>query len=202
MNHSIHRISALFLAASTLIVPLALAEETGGPAGSLATRTVNTIPTADGAVQITIPPGWEINTRLAEDYVVFAFLHPSGPKLGDEIPVWLIVDRCQRYLAEDFEKLLKRVLLQGAEQGYVLRESASIPTADGRLVTNCAFEPTEDGTERGLALLPSASGAITFRYQCASAEEWKARRPEIEGVLRGLRFFPMQATKEAPAPEK
>lgn len=151
----------------------------------------------DGVIQFTLPAGWEMNMRLAQDNGAPAFLHPGGTPVGQQLPFWVVVDRCIRNMAEPYPALIHRVLEEGKPYGFALQDSVGFRTADGRKVVQCNFAPTKEGENRGLAFIEIPVGALLFRFQGHNDEAWEKHRPAVGEILRTLRFLPLQTSPGA-----
>jgi hypothetical protein len=143
---------------------------------------------SDGVIEIPVPPGWESNPRLAEDNAVLAFFDPAGLMAGDDIPIWVIVDRLEREAGTSFPVQARRILEEGKGYGFVPRDSSTVRTADGRTVHAYTFKADADTLHHGLGILESPKGVILIRYQAASEGIWKEQRAAVIAMLKGLRF--------------
>lgn len=168
--------------------------------GVAAIRPATAITLPEGVVQIVLPAGWESNTRLAEENGAPGFLHPSGTPVGQDLPFWVVVDRCQRNIVERFPALVKRVLEEGKPYGYTLHDSTAFRTSDNRRVVQCAFEPSKEGAKRGLGFAEIPTGAILFRYQAQNDKTWEQFRPMVDEIILSVRFLAMtKDSKGAPS---
>jgi hypothetical protein len=163
----------------------------GSSAAGAAVHTVTAITMPEGVVQIALPAVWESNTRLAEENGAPGFLHPSGTPVGQDLPFWVVVDRCPRNIVERFPALVKRVLEEGKPYGFTLQDSVAFRTSDNRRVVECSFAPSKEGAKRGLGLVEIPTGALLFRYQAQNDKTWEQFRPKVEEIIRGARFLPM-----------
>jgi hypothetical protein len=166
----------------------------GGKQGSgvAAVRPVTAITMPEGVVQLALPAGWQSNSALAVENGTPGFIHPSGAAVGQELPFWVVVDRCQRNMLERFPGMVKRVLEEGKPFGFALHDSTSYRTLDGRRVVQCAFVPSDDGAKRSLAFVEIPIGALLFRCQARDDQTWERYRIPVDEILRGVRFLPIQ----------
>lgn len=159
-------------------------------------RTI-TVPFPQGALQLSLPEGWESNPRLAQDNTVSAFLHPAGMTIGDNIPVWVLIEPRKRTPEQGFETEVRTILMEGVPFGFVARDSLFFKTSDGRRVASYRFQTSEEGWERGLAFLDLPEMILLFRQHAADSASWGGYRDEIDAMLRSLRFLPRQASSKA-----
>lgn len=162
--------------------------QTAGPGATAQASTSFTM--TDGVLQITIPPGWEPNPRLASDNGVVGFIHPSGMKPGDEIPVWLLVERRERSTGLSFDGARRGCLMEGEILNFVPQDSVVTATISGKEIHSYTFQPSPEGWHRGLSFLESPRGMILFRYQALTADVWQSHKAAVEGMLRSIRFLP------------
>lgn len=167
------------------------------PSGVASVRAATSITMPEGVVQVALPANWESNTRLADENQTPGFLHPGGTAVGQDLPFWVVVDRCPRNIVEKFPGLVKRVLDEGKPYGFTLQDSTAFRTADNRRVVQCAFEPTKEGAKRGLAFVEIPTGALLFRFQGQNDKTWEQFRPVVDDIVRSVRF--MEMTKGAPS---
>jgi hypothetical protein len=165
---------------------------TDGRADALGSRTPLTISIPEGALQFQVPDGWESNPRLAEENGVPAFLHPGGMTIGDNIPVWVLIERRERPIGVTFDQSVHTILLEGVPFGFVARDSLAFLTIDGRTIRSYRFNTSEEGWERGLAFLDLPGMTLLFRQHAADSSSWRAYREEIDATLRSMRFLARQ----------
>jgi hypothetical protein len=180
----------VFLLCAILSAPAPAAGEPQGSDG--AARLVTAITMPEGVVALTLPPNWEMNPRLAKDNGAPGFLHPSGTPVGQDLPFWVIVDRCPRASIEKFPALVARVLEEGKPYDFVLQDSTGFRTSDGRRAIQCTFKPSKSGAMRGLAFVEAPVGALLFRYQARDEKMWEDHRRQVAAIIRTVRFLETQ----------
>ena len=184
-------IGSIIAATVTIVLAgTADAQAPAGPGGAAGLRPPSSWAMTDGTLQMTPAAGWEANPRLAEDNGVIAFIHPSGMKLNQTIPAWILVDRRTRDPNVPFDRVVRACLAEGEVFSYIPADSAKLSTADGRALATYRFNLGADGSERGLAFLEAPSGTILFRYEAVSTEVWGKVLPALEAMLRTVRFLP------------
>ncbi len=193
-SNFVHLLAAAALVAGAIasIVP-ASAQDGQGPASTSAVRPPTRWTAPDGILQATIPQGWESNDRLAADNGALGFVHPSGMAMGEELPVWLLIERRPRAESVSFDAARRGVMVEGKIYGYVPSDSARTETADGRTLVGYWFPPSEEGHERSLAFLETPSGMLLFRAQAMSSEVWNKHSPTLHQILKSIRFLPPAA---------
>jgi hypothetical protein len=193
-NHPLHgpldrpqsrTIKALMVALSA--VAAFAAALTAGPAQAVDFRAEM----EGGALQITIAAGWEENPRLAKDNEVLAFLNPTGLRAGEEIPIWMTIDRRNRPEGLTFESHMKSILAEGTAFGYAIRDSVDYPLSDksGKVLRSYRFSNSPEGWHRGLGFLDVPGGIVLFRYQAQSEEIWKSRGEGIRAILKSPKWI-------------
>jgi len=195
----------LFIAAAMAVAlgtANAAGQGTGGPGGAAALHPPVSWSTPDGTLQITLPPGWEANPRLAEDNQVIGFLNPTGMQPGQDLPMWILIELRPRSAQISFEDHVRGCLIEGASYGFVVRDSTKITTADGRALRDYTFQPSPEGSERALGFLGTATGSLLFRRQAVSTSIWEKNLPAVEMILRSVRFLPGEAKPESPEKSK
>lgn len=177
------KLSSLVLALAVLGVsgPAIGEEETGS-------RPALSYGYDDGLVQIEIPDGWEANPRLAADNGVKGFFHPTGMRPGEDVPIWVLVERRERPDGIPFEKWMEGVLAAGRTFDYIVQDSTTLQSADGRPLRDFRFNPSAEGEVRGLTFLETPHGALLFRRQAESGAVWDSGQENVSSLLAGIRF--------------
>lgn len=168
---------------------LAAAQGGAGPQAAAGLRPPTQWTAPDGILQASIPQGWESNDRLAGDNGAVGFIHPSGAKLGEELPVWFLVERRPRGANLSFDAARRGVLVEGRVYGFLPTDSTRTETADGHTIVGYRFSPSKEGHERSLAFMETPSGMLLFRAQALSSEVWKNHAPAIQQILKSIRFL-------------
>ncbi|MFB3908217.1 MAG: hypothetical protein ACE15D_07420 [Candidatus Eisenbacteria bacterium] len=192
---------ALLLLAAALLVaawsapPSALAQEGGGAqlGGGPGTEKPGTklrYSLPGGVLEIAPADGWETNLKLAEEFHVRAFLHPSGMKPGQEIETLLTIDRQERAGGVPFAEAVQYILSEGRKQGFVPKDSTIVRTMAGEEIPYYTYGPLDGGEYRGMAFFTVPNALVLFRDQASSVERWKADREAVLGMLRSARFYP------------
>jgi len=176
-------------------------EPSGGPSLAQADRPPLNWKFPDGGLFLNLPADWESNEKLAQDNNAVGFLHPGGMASGQEIPVWVVVERRLFSLGQSFDAMLRECLEEGKTYEFSAQDSSFIKTADGRTLINYRFNASKEGAERALAFLATPDGAILFRQQAANAEIWKKHSETIGAIFRGVRFLANQ-TQQQPAEQE
>lgn len=185
------RMASILLMAAVLPA-LSAAQPAPAPQKVAGTPPAATISTDEGILQITIPAGWEINRNLAKDNGVLGFLNPLGMKPGQEIPMWLLVDRRDRAQGESFAAALRRIMDEGKQAGFVLRDSTTIAATNGRQLKSYGFQPSSEKHERAIAFLETPQGLFLFRYQASTIESWKQYKEGVDIILKSVMFQPKE----------
>lgn len=180
---------AIALLVAAALCPAAALGEQEDDRGARAPLTIS-LP--GGAIQLQLPEGWESNPRLAEDNGVPAFLHPGGMTIGDNIPVWVLLEPRSRASHVSFEQSVRTILMEGIPFGFAARDSTSFQTIGGRRLQSYRFRTSEEGWERGLAFLDLPGMTLLFRQHAADSTSWKGYREEIDAMLRSVRFVARQ----------
>lgn len=184
---------AAFLTMLAAVATVGLAgPETGGPSGDPAERAPVSFPLTDGGLFLNLPAEWENNQKLADENLTVGFLHPSGMKVGETVPMWILIERRPFDPEQTFDSLLRECLEEGKVHGFTAQDSTTIKTADGRPLINYRFNPGENGAERGLAFMETPDGAILFRQHADNAKTWEKHEASISTILRSVKFLAKQ----------
>jgi hypothetical protein len=142
------------------------------------------VPLQEGILSIRLASDWEMNPRLAEDNGVPLFLHPGGAKDGEKLSTWFLIDRRPRPPGEDLDHAVARILREGVQFGFALRDSSEIRTADNRPLWLFRFQSGDAGEERGMGLIETPTALLVFRYESADLRTWESRWGSIDSMLR------------------
>lgn len=151
-------------------------------------------PIPGGVLALEIPGDWESNPRLASDNGTTGFLHPSGMKIEQAIPVWIVVEH--RLLDHaTFDDFLVQCLEEGNSRGFVFQERVTTETTDGHQLLTYSFNPSENGEPRRLSFLQTPQSVVLLRQQAADPATWDVAETVIDAILKSLRFT-VEGSKE------
>lgn len=183
-------LAALVAAVTILALASTASAQSGeGPQGTSPMRAPTQWTLPDGLLQTVVPQGWESNDRLASDNGAVGFIHPSGMEMGQELPIWFLIERRPRGANVSFDAARRGAMIEGRIYGFLAADSMRTETADGHTIVGYMFAPSKEGHERSLAFMETPSGMLLFRSQALSGEVWKKHSPAIHQILKSLRFL-------------